>query len=506
MACRKVICRLSASHGPIILAVVATYAVYSLACPPTLRPPGPRGFPIVGNAFQMPQGHEWLRYAQWGTQYGPLVYLRLFTQNVYVVNAYHVASEILDKNSSKSADRARAQVMVGELIGWNKGLAFSPAGPRHREYRKLLSSSLNSNAARRLSSLQQSSAVQLLRALIDSPQQLRDHIRDSISSNTVNIVFGEQISTPDFDYIALADDAHYKFALAATPYRYAVDFFPPLKYLPSWFPGAAFKRQARQWRAELEHLVYTPYNIVKERVARGVASPSYVSNCIGASSADKLAKAKEEAIMWTAASLYTGGTDTTIAGILSFFLAMSLHPDVQRRGREEILGHIGTERLPTLDDKPSLPYIEAIVKEVLRWNGIAPSGIAHRTNDTIIYENYEIPPGSTIITNIWGMTHDESVYKDPFTFNPERFLGAAPEHDPTTLAFGFGRRVCPGSHLALQSLFINIALVLATMMIEPDGERPEVRYTSGIISQPEPFKCRIRPYSEAAKELIMQAD
>ncbi len=98
--------------------------------------------------------------------------------------------------------------------------------------------------------------------------------------------------------------------------------------------------------------------------------------------------------MWTAASLYTGGTDTvsvvstqtfdmsltrvrfrqTIAGILSFFLAMSLHPDVQRRGREEILGQIGTERLPTLDDKPSLPYIEAIVKEVLRWNSIAPSG------------------------------------------------------------------------------------------------------------------------------------
>ncbi len=117
-------------------------------------------------------------------------------------------------------------------IGWNKGLAFSPAGPRHREYRKLLSSSLNSNAARRLSSLQQSSALQLLRALIDSPQQLRDHIRASISSNTVNIVFGEQISTPDFDYIALADDAHYKFALAATPYRYAVDFFPPCNRPP----------------------------------------------------------------------------------------------------------------------------------------------------------------------------------------------------------------------------------------------------------------------------------
>ncbi|RPD65720.1 cytochrome P450, partial [Lentinus tigrinus ALCF2SS1-6] len=467
-------------------------------------PPGPRGLPIVGNVLQMPRDYEWLRYAQWGVQYGPIVYLRLFTQNVYVLNSYHAAYEILDKHASRSADRPRAQLMVGELIGWNNGVAFSPGGPRHREYRKLLSSSLNTNAARRLSSLQQSSALELLRALLDSPQQLRDHIRASVGSNTVDIVFGEQISTPDFDYIALADDAHYKFALAAAPYRYAVDFFPPLKYVPYWFPGATFKRQARQWRAELEHLVVTPYNTVKERAARGVASPSYVANCINDSSADKLAVPKDHAIMWTAASLYTGGADTTIASILSLFLAMTLYPDVQRKGREEILSKIGTERLPTLDDKPSLPYIEAIVKELLRWNNIGPLGLPHRTTDTIVYQNYEIPPGSTVITNIWGMMHDENMYKDPFAFKPERFLGAAPEQDPTTIAFGFGRRVCPGLHLALQSLFINTALVLATMAIEPDGERPEVKFTSGAISQPEPFKCRVRSYSEAAKELILQ--
>ena len=105
---------------------------------------------------------------------GPLVYLRLFTQDVYVINSPHVAAEILDKQSSKSADRPRAQLMVGELsmsvlsvpcppssfpwltphptpnsIGWNNGVALSPAGTRHREYRKLLSTSLNTAAARR---------------------------------------------------------------------------------------------------------------------------------------------------------------------------------------------------------------------------------------------------------------------------------------------------------------------------------------------------------------------
>ncbi len=53
---------------------------------------------------------------------------------------------------------------------------------------------------------------------------------------------------------------------------------------------------------------------------------------------------------------------------------MTLHPDIQRKGRDEILNKIGSERLPTLEDKASLPYIEAVVKEVLRWNPGAPLG------------------------------------------------------------------------------------------------------------------------------------
>ena len=53
---------------------------------------------------------------------------------------------------------------------------------------------------------------------------------------------------------------------------------------------------------------------------------------------------------------------------------MTLYPDIQTKAREEIHSKIGTERLPILEDKPSLPYIEAMVKEVLRWNSIAPLG------------------------------------------------------------------------------------------------------------------------------------
>jgi cytochrome P450 len=61
-----------------------------------------------------------------------------------------------------------------------------------------------------------------------------------------------------------------------------------------------------------------------------------------------------------------------------FFLAMVLYPDVQKRAQEEIDSVVGKDRLPTFEDRPSLPYIDAIVLETLRWNPILPLGDLHR--------------------------------------------------------------------------------------------------------------------------------
>jgi len=70
---------------------------------------------------------------------------------------------------------------------------------------------------------------------------------------------------------------------------------------------------------------------------------------------------------YTALSLYAGGADTTVSSIMTFFLAMTLHPEVQKAAQEEIDRVIGSDRLPTSADKDNLPYIQAVVKEVHRW-------------------------------------------------------------------------------------------------------------------------------------------
>lgn len=80
---------------------------------------------------------------------------------------------------------------------------------------------------------------------------------------------------------------------------------------------------------------------------------------------------------------------------------MSLFPDAMRTAQQEIDRVIGSDRLPTTIDRPNLPYIEAVVKEVLRWHPVAPMGLPHTSTADDVFEGYRIPKGSMVIANIW---------------------------------------------------------------------------------------------------------
>jgi cytochrome P450 len=84
-----------------------------------------------------------------------------------------------------------------------------------------------------------------------------------------------------------------------------------------------------------------------------------------------------------------------------FFLAMIVFPDVQRKAQEEIDRVVGPDRLPSFDDRDNLPYINAIVKEILRWHPVAPMGVPHVSTEDDLYDGYLIPKGALVLPNIW---------------------------------------------------------------------------------------------------------
>lgn len=80
---------------------------------------------------------------------------------------------------------------------------------------------------------------------------------------------------------------------------------------------------------------------------------------------------------------------------------MSLYPEVQRKGQAELDTIVGSSRLPTFADRARLPYVNVIVKEVMRWHTAAPLGVPHVNIADDVYEGYFIPKNSIILPNAW---------------------------------------------------------------------------------------------------------
>ncbi|KAG9077390.1 hypothetical protein FRC06_008948 [Ceratobasidium sp. 370] len=183
------------------------------------------------------------------------------------------------------------------------------------------------------------------------------------------------------------------------------------------------------------------------------------------------------------------------------------HPEVQAKAQAEIDRVIGTKRLPTFEDQPQLPYVDQIMKEVMRWQPVTPLAVPHTSTQEDVYREYRIPKGAIVIGNVWAMSRNEQVYPDPETFNPDRF---SDPDVPSVPAFGFGRRLCPGMHYAEASIFIAMASILAAYNIIPakdDNGKDVLPSTEGaadsVVYHPQPFKCVFVPRSEAHRELIL---
>ncbi|KAJ7439312.1 cytochrome P450 [Mycena latifolia] len=508
-------------------------------------PPGPPGLPLIGNTFDNPGAYKYRTYKAWGDKYGPVTYFRLLTEDVVVLNTREAALKSLEKRSSIYADRPR-QIMCGELMSWNRGIALCHAGQRHRTYRKLVNGTLSASASKSLWSVQERAAHDfaghlLGQCVLDSPtkrskpdHRFLDILRRSVGLNVVGIIFGSepaQDNTSDgmteeemMAYIDQADHAHALFAQALAPFAYMVDWIPILKHVPEFVPFATFKRDARRARENLEELTMFPYRKTRSRIKSGSPQKSYLDSCFAANPNPTLAE--EDAFAWTAMSAYTGGSDTTIAMVKTVFLAAALHPTAQALAQLEIDEIVGNNRTPKLEDRESLPYVNAFVQECLRSAPAVPVGVAHRAMESDTIEGYYIPKGATVIANIWGMLHDENIYKAPSTFDPSRFLPTTGtptnpgivgrcEPDIGSLPFGFGRRICPGMHLADSGIWIYAACVLWAFNIRVKDYQDKIlneaglatrweefQFSDGAIMYPLPFEVNLHPRSSDIENIL----
>ena len=135
---------------------------------------------------------------------------------------------------------------------------------------------------------------------------------------------------------------------------------------------------------------------------KGIAAPSFTKHILE-DLGEGIIPAEEDVLRWTAASMYLGGADTTVSAIHTFFLAMTMYPHIQARAQEELDDILHGERLPTFSDvmEERFPYVQALMKEVLRWGPVARAGAPHLSRDEDEYRGWYIPKGTLVIENIW---------------------------------------------------------------------------------------------------------
>lgn len=185
---------------------------------------------------------------------------------------------------------------------------------------------------------------------------------------------------------------------------------------------------------------------------------------------------------------------------------MCLDPEVQRKVQNEIDRVVGQGRLPTLDDRIkwvwifitelsfvndhnsfSLPYTEACIREIMRFETLVPSGVTHKAMVDTEFLGYNIPKETFIIPGLNAAAHDPTAWERPDEFWPERFLDSSGKlclSKDISLPFGAGKRLCAGETFARNMTFLCVTSFMQAFTVQmPNGVKPlqfHENMTSGI--------------------------
>ncbi|TBU63494.1 cytochrome P450 [Dichomitus squalens] len=399
--------------------------------------------------------------------------------------------ELLDKRTANTSDRVQTPMI--ELSGSSLNLGFMPYGQWWRRHRRYFWQHFRPEAIGPYRQTQQSAAHMFLQKLCDNPSDLRKLIHFNFIKVALKVGYDIDVDDGDDEYAKIAKEALEGPVEGLVPGKFLVEFFPSLRHIPPWFPGATSQRLWAKWQAAGERLKNVPFSRAKAKLGHHTSE-------------------EEEIVKDVVAIAFEGGTDTVLSATLSVFSGVSLHPEVLRKAHAELDAVVGPHRLPDFNDWDSLVYVNAIIKEALRWHTVTPLGVPHATTNDDDFRGYFIPAETMILPNVWACMHDPDVYEDPDVFRPERFIRDgkldSTVQDPAAFVFGFGCRICPGRYFAEAALFINVACALhvfdITQPLGEDGQPIEIKpgHTDSLISYPEDCRCMIKPRSAAAETVI----
>lgn len=462
--------------------------------------PGPKGLPIIGNLLSIPRKTPWIKLTEWSREFGPIYRLNLGFTTLIVISSPAIAIELLEKRSSIYSSRPR-HIMTSEHVSRGLRMTFMPYNDLWRRERKLLNQLTQPRVASTYEPIQLQESAQLALDLINHPTQHWAHALRYAGSTVLQIAFNRRALSNKDPYITRMRACNAQMVRTAVPGAYLVDSIPILNYLPSFLSP---------WKSYASNLFHQTLNLFSELYDQVDLNGA---NCF-VKRIEELRKEydlnKEESV-FLAGAMFGAGSDTTSDVIETFIFIMTLYPEIAKKAQVELDEIVGKERLPDFKDQERLIYCQAVIREVMRWRTVIPGGLAHMVTEDDVYEGYQIPKGSSVLANHWALHLDPETYDHPEKFNPDRFL------DPKTKeligskwsekghhSFGFGRRICPGIHIAERSVYITSIRMLWSLEFNspnPNSLDPN-NFSTGFSSHPLNFETNLKPRGEWVRKVI----
>ncbi|KAF9002268.1 cytochrome P450, partial [Cyathus striatus] len=330
--------------------------------------------------------------------------------------------------------------------------------------RKTLHSFLTPKALKQHYQMQEIESIQLLFDLVNSPKDTYTHICHLAMFTMFSLIYGQWFPK----YCDSVPEAYFKgiklLNQTADPGAHPlVDILPFLKFIPGKWKEMC--RVAKQ----VHDQVYVPLlKDCEEKVRSGEGQDSFIGKVIMEREKRKLG-VKE--IGRIGAMFMDAGAETTSSYLLCVFMSLILYPDFQKIAQNEIDDMIGNQ-IPTLKDIEKLPYLNAFLKEVMRFIPILPIGIPHVSTEDVMVCSLPSHKFEVSFYHSGGIYHNHDLFPNPDVFIPEQYLISKDHVEPKVqgnLVFGAGRQICPGEHIAMQVVHLNVMRLLWAFSFEKDG-------------------------------------